>query len=261
MRISLLGELEVFDDAGAAVVITGAKQRILLAALALTPGRVVPTDVLAEAIWGEDPPPAVRNGLQGLVSKLRRGLGATDVVVMRSGGYVLDVPADAVDAVRFEQLARKAISENDPRLAREALDWYGGELLPADLYEDWAADRRESLHLRQLDVLRLIGEWRELSELDPTNEEAHVELMQRHLEAGDGAAALRQYEHLERVLDRELGVTPGAAAREARAAAANLDDRIETLLAELARLETRQTELLAELAAAGAPRSSSPCDV
>src|SRR5688572_30852042 len=104
MRISLLGELEVFDDDGAAVAITGAKQRILLAVLALSPGRVVPTDVLADAIWGDDPPPAVRNGLQGLVSKLRRALGSADAVVMRSGGYVLDIPPEGVDAHRFEQL-------------------------------------------------------------------------------------------------------------------------------------------------------------
>src|SRR3954447_12801376 len=98
MRVSLLGELEVFDDDGSTITITGTKQRILLTMLALNPGRVVPTDVLAEAIWGEDPPPAVRNGLQGLVSKLRRALGTTDVLVMRAGGYVLDILADAVDA-------------------------------------------------------------------------------------------------------------------------------------------------------------------
>ena len=115
----------------------------------------------------------------------------------------------------------------------------------------------------------MIGEWRELIELDPTNEQAHVELMQRHLAVGDGAAALRQYEYLERVLERELGVAPGAAAREARAAAARLgwrDDidaadqpaRVEALLAELARLESRQSELLAELAAVGAVPT--PCE-
>ena len=94
-----------------------------------------------------------------------------------------------VDAVRFEQLARVAVREGDPVAARDALAWYRGELLPGDRYEEWAADRREMLHLRHLDVLRVAGEWRELVELDPTDEEAHVELMRRHLDAGDGAAA------------------------------------------------------------------------
>ena len=54
------------------VIVTGAKQRALLAMLALHPGQMVPADQLVEALWGENPPPAVRNGLQGLVSKLRR---------------------------------------------------------------------------------------------------------------------------------------------------------------------------------------------
>src|SRR5689334_19816031 len=102
MRIGLLGELEVRDDEGRDVAIAGAKLRGLLAVLALQVGRVVPAEHLVEALWGEDPPAAVRNGLQGLVSKLRRALGASDLVAMRGEGYVLDLPADAVDVARFE---------------------------------------------------------------------------------------------------------------------------------------------------------------
>src|SRR5215213_5986260 len=108
MLISLLGELEVFNDEGRAVVITGAKQRALLAMLALHPGQMVPADRLVAALWGESPPPAVRNGLQGLVSKLRRALGSAGLVVMRGGGYALDVPAEAVDLHRCEQLVGAA---------------------------------------------------------------------------------------------------------------------------------------------------------
>jgi DNA-binding SARP family transcriptional activator len=235
----------------------------LVKILALAPGHRLHREKMMDLLWPDESPERSAPRLHKAAHFARRAAGSDDAIVLRDDVVWLFPGAHVtVDAVRFEQLARKAVSENDPSLAREALDWYGGELLPADLYEDWAADRRESLHLRQLDVLRVIGEWRELTELDPTDERAHVELMQRHLDAGDGAAALRQYDYLERVLDRELGVTPGVAAREARAAAANLDDRIEQMLAELARLETRQSELLAELSAAGAsPRWPSPCDV
>ena len=234
----------------------------LVKILALAPGHRLHREKMMDLLWPDESPERSAPRLHKAAHFARRAAGSDDAIVLRDDVVWLFPGAHVtVDAVRFEQLARKAASENDPQLAREALDWYGGELLPADPYEDWAAHRRESLQLRQLDVLRLIGEWRELSELDPTNEQAHVELMQRHLDAGDGAGALRQYEHLEKVLDRELGVTPGEAARQARAAAANLDQRVDTLLAELARLETRQCELLAELAAAGAPRSSSTCDV
>jgi DNA-binding SARP family transcriptional activator len=234
----------------------------LVKILALAPGHRLHREKMMDLLWPGESPERSAPRLHKAAHFARRAAGSDDAIVLRDDVVWLFPGAHVtVDAVRFEQLARKAISENDPGLAREALGWYGGEMLPADLYEDWAVDRRESLHLRQLDVLRVIGEWRELADLDPTNEEAHVELMRRHLEAGDGSAALRQYEHLERVLDRELGVTPGAAARRARAAAAGLDDRVEVLQAELARLESRQCELLAELAAAGQSPRRTPCDV
>ena len=69
MRVGLLGGLEVLDDDGHDVPIAGAKLRALLAMLALHAGRVVPTEHLIDALWGETPPAAVRNSLQGLASK------------------------------------------------------------------------------------------------------------------------------------------------------------------------------------------------
>ena len=85
MRIGLLGELEVRDDDNAVAVVSGAKLRALLAMLALSVGRVVPADLLAEALWGDDQPAGVRNSLQGLASKLRRALGSAELVAMRGG--------------------------------------------------------------------------------------------------------------------------------------------------------------------------------
>src|SRR5687767_12610351 len=104
MRVGLLGGLEVLDDRGDDVPVTGAKLRSLLAMLSLHAGQVVTTDQLVDGLWGEDPPSGVRNSLQGLVSKLRRTLGATDVVAMRGNGYVLELPTDEVDVHRYERL-------------------------------------------------------------------------------------------------------------------------------------------------------------
>ena len=105
MHIGLLGELEVLDDEGRDVAIAGAKLRALLAVLALHVGRVVAAEVLVEDLWGDDPPAAARNGLQGLASKLRRALGSADLIVMRGDGYALDLPPEATDIVQFEQRA------------------------------------------------------------------------------------------------------------------------------------------------------------
>ena len=111
MRIGLLGELEVRGDDGAEVAVTGAKLRALLAVLALHAGRAVPTDVLVDALWGEDPPPAVRNGLQALVSKLRRALGSAELVATRGGGYSLEVPPEAVDEAGGPDRLRRRLSD------------------------------------------------------------------------------------------------------------------------------------------------------
>src|SRR5687768_1624647 len=146
MRVGLLGGLEVFDGQGRAVEVAGAKLRSLLAALALHAGRVVPTEQLIDALWGDDPPTAVRNGLQGLASKLRRTLGSADLVAMRGDGYALELPAEAVDVHRFEHLvtagqAAAAGGDLDDAVARltEADALWRGDALADFAYEDFAA--------------------------------------------------------------------------------------------------------------------------
>ena len=118
--------------------------------------------------------------------------------------------------MRFEELARRALVDEDVAAARQALALYGGELLPQDRYEAWAEERREQLRLRHLDLLRLDGRWETVVELDPSDELAHLALMRRHAANGDRHAALRQFERMDRTLRRELGVAPGP--RGARAA-------------------------------------------
>jgi DNA-binding SARP family transcriptional activator len=127
VEIRLLGALEVLDDAGAVVAVSGAKLRALLAALAIRPGQVVSADRLIEELWGADTPATATNSLQALISKLRRALpeGAVDT---RSPGYLLDVNPEAIDVGRFWALAaegRKALTEGQPDqaalLLRQAL--------------------------------------------------------------------------------------------------------------------------------------------
>src|SRR4051794_35358585 len=100
MRVGLLGGLEVLDDEGRNVVVAGPKLRALLAMLALQPGRVVPAEQLIDALWGDDPPTEVRNGLQGLASKLRRTLGWPELVPMRGRGYALELAPAAIAVPR-----------------------------------------------------------------------------------------------------------------------------------------------------------------
>ena len=74
LEVGLLGPVEVRRD-GRAVPVPGSPQRILLARLALSPGRPVPVTALVDLLWPDDPPAnAVRN-LRSYVSRLRRAIG------------------------------------------------------------------------------------------------------------------------------------------------------------------------------------------
>src|SRR6478735_6783353 len=134
MRVGLLGTLEVLDDGGGETTISGAKLRSLLAVLALHEGRVVPAEQIVDALWGEHPPPAVRNGLQGLVSKLRRALGSTELVAMHAGGYALAMDADDVDVHRFDRLVAEG------RAATEAGDLAHAVAAFTDAERLWRGD-------------------------------------------------------------------------------------------------------------------------
>src|SRR4029077_19604417 len=118
VRIGLLGELEVRGTDDRVVAVPKGKQRALLALLALRAGRVVPADQVVDALWGEDPPPRVRNGLQALASKLRSALGASELGVMRGGGSSVELPPAAVDIHQYEGLvaAARSAADDEPDL-------------------------------------------------------------------------------------------------------------------------------------------------
>ena len=104
MQVRVLGTLEVEDDQGRPVAVTGAKQRALLALLAAEVGHAVPADRLIDLLWGDSSLSDAGNALQHQVSRLRKALGPARVA-SRGPGYALDLPPEAVDAVRFAQLA------------------------------------------------------------------------------------------------------------------------------------------------------------
>ena len=66
VQVSLLGPVRV-EIASGEVVIAAAKERALLTALALNPGRAVGIDVLVDALWGDAPPVTARKTLQTYV--------------------------------------------------------------------------------------------------------------------------------------------------------------------------------------------------
>ncbi|WP_377506502.1 AfsR/SARP family transcriptional regulator [Micromonospora vulcania] len=123
----MLGPLEVEIDRGGTVDLGGPRQRAVLALLLSARGEVVSVGRMIEDLWrGEAPPQAIAS-IQAYVSHLRRLLeparerrAPARVLVTAPPGYAIRVPADAVDAGRFESMLTEARSVGvvDPDRAR-----------------------------------------------------------------------------------------------------------------------------------------------
>lgn len=225
---------------GQPVDLGGPRQRAVLARLVVAGGHVVPTDRFIDDLWQGVPPPKALAALQVYVSNLRRVLEPgrpprtpATVLVTAAPGYALHLPADAVDAWRFEALLREGttVAGADPGradgLLREALAAWEGPAYAEFADESWAvpeAGRLEELRLVCVEVggrvaVRLGRAALAVPSLErhvsahPLREEA-VHLLASALYAagrqGDALAVLRSARDR---LAAELGVDPGPALR------------------------------------------------
>jgi DNA-binding SARP family transcriptional activator len=226
----VLGPLEVVDDEGNPLPLGGQKQRAVLAVLLLRAGHIVSTGFLVDALWGEQPPRTATTSLQNSISALRKLLGA-DVLLTRPPGYVLDVPAEAIDLGRFERLvaeARGLDAEERSRTLRTALELWRGEPLADVAYEPFAlaeVRRLEELRLAALEEwidarleaehhAELVPELESLVAQHPVRERLRGQLMLALYGSGRQADALNAYQAARRVLVEELGLEPGPQLQE-----------------------------------------------
>jgi predicted ATPase/DNA-binding SARP family transcriptional activator len=228
LRVCLLGPVAVLGDDGQPVDIGGPRARALLARLAVAPGRVVGTDELIDAIWDADPPAAPGNAVQALVSRLRRALPGTPLRA-QAHGYLLDLPADAVDAARFEALVARARAERAPEAAlpllREAEALWRGPALAdlaglsfaAPLTARWAELRLSAAEQRLTAELALgradavLPELEQLVTAHPLREPLCLLQVRALARLGRPAEALAAYERCRDQLADELGLDPSPA--------------------------------------------------
>jgi len=85
--VRVLGELAV-RHRGAEVPIGHARQRAVLAVLALEAGQVVPTDSLLDSVWGERPPSRQRSVVRTYLSRLRRLLAPTGITITHQNRFL-----------------------------------------------------------------------------------------------------------------------------------------------------------------------------
>ncbi len=168
VRVRVLGPIEVTTAEGTVAVV--GHQGGLLAMLAARAGAVVSADQLIDGLWGERLPDDPSNALQGLVSRLRSRFGG-DLIETRASGYGLGVPADEVDAVRFEALLRRgdeALASAAVILIDEALALWRGEAFGE--HADLAPLRAEASRLEELRLVASERRLRRLVELERLDE-------------------------------------------------------------------------------------------
>ncbi|WP_414941956.1 BTAD domain-containing putative transcriptional regulator [Amycolatopsis sp. cmx-11-51] len=241
MRVTLLGPVGAEAGDGTPVDIGGVRLRMLLARLALDPGRGVPATVLIDGLWGAEPPADAANALQSLVSRLRKVLRADGVTLdSGTGGYRLDVAREDVDVYRFERLAAEGRAElaagrdsGAAAILAEALGLWRGQALSDVLEAPFAqapATRLEDLRLEAAEdrfeaEIRLGGQDRVLADLkeaaagNPLRERL-AGLWIRALCAADRQSdALAVYEEVRAALADQLGVDPSSELQEIHLAA------------------------------------------
>jgi len=228
MRIGILGSLQIDSD-GRRVELSGGRLRVLLARMAIAPGRPVAPAGLADAVWDGALPRDEAHALQSLVSRLRRALGDPQLIVGEAAGYRLAVEPEAVDSVRFERLAADgaaALRSGDAPGARDRLAealslWRGPALAELAAGPALAAEaaRLEDLRLQTLldraeaDVrlgraAEAAAELAGLAGEHPLHERLAAQLVRALSAAGRQADALATYERVRARLADELGTVP-----------------------------------------------------
>ncbi len=233
-RIQLCGRL-VIERNGRRLedLLPGRQGRRLFAYLVLNRHRPVPRAELAGAIWPDEPPAAGDAGLNALISRLRRALGADAVegrgtIRLRLGEAVVDVETATATVHRAESAVAAGRWTEAWAPALVALLVAERDLLPDD-GAPWLDDEQRRLadiRLRALEAYADAGlgiggpelaaavrTGRRLVQLAPLHERGYQILMRGLALQGNVAEALRVYTSLCDVLRDELGVVPCAATR------------------------------------------------
>lgn len=231
VRVRILGAVEV---TGAGVSL-GPKQQLLLGALALRPGGI-PTDVLAEVLWGDaEWPENPRAALQIHVSKLRRPLASISATVRHQGDrYALVLDRRHLDVAQFENLVDEglAVLQSDPSRASELLSealrlWtgppFGGLADDTPLRGDVQrlGDRRLAAIQGRIEAdlalgrhASVIAESRHLTREHGFNEVFWRQLMIALYQSGRSGEALVAFDAARRLFAEELGADPSPELQE-----------------------------------------------
>jgi predicted ATPase/DNA-binding SARP family transcriptional activator len=248
---SVLGPLQV-TVAGRAVPLRRGLPRALLILLLVRRRMPTSPEAIVDRLWSGDPPADRGNAVHRVVAYLRRTLGPEGraLLVRQDSGYALLAGDEAVDAVRFDALVRRALAAGvDPTATGggppaagtpattaaaalghldAALALWRGEPLADVADHEWAAAEIARLtetylqaHEARLACLLALGRHREvvtearaLIAAHPLREQMHAHLMVALYRGERQGEALEAYASARRLLASELGLDPGPQLQE-----------------------------------------------
>ncbi|MFD6399820.1 BTAD domain-containing putative transcriptional regulator [Nocardia sp. NPDC060249] len=226
--VGVLGVIAIRRD-DAMIALPGARARLLLAALAVHPGRARSAHTLIDEVWGDQPPRAPMNALHTQVSRLRAMLpdGALEI---GPAGYRLTLPAGSVDLTAVAALARDAdehlaagnTADSLAAVTQARTLWRGEpgadlpDSAPADDLRAAAGDLARRLDHTELtarvthgDITAAIPLARAAAVANPLDETAHTTLIRVLAAAGRPSEALEVFAAYRLRLIEELGADPG----------------------------------------------------
>ncbi|GGM89005.1 SARP family transcriptional regulator [Lentzea pudingi] len=231
MSVRVLGPLEVWRD-GRRENLGGVKQRALLAHLALHANADVSLDQLVEALWPATRPRSVVQNVRTYVWRLRQLLD--ERLRTHGTGYVLELGADELDALMFDELVAEARRRPGAALGllrRAESLWRGRPLEDLPDHDAWtpalarldearlaATEQRLGLRVASGEYAEAIPELRALLVEHPYRESVCGQLVLALHQDNRRAEALQVYADMRARLTDELGLEPGAALREAQLA-------------------------------------------
>lgn len=231
VALSVLGPVEVRASDGTPVRVGSARQRRLVAALALRAGQPVGVDLLAELVWDDDQPADPSGAVQTNVARLRRLLPDGVRIDTEPTGYRLVADAGSLDVAAFEDHLARGAATADPERRAAHLDaalllWRGRPFADLDHPEVMSeatrlAELRASAVESRAEALLAAGRIDDAIAVleafvtDVPLRERPVGLLMRALTAaGRQADALRAYSRLRETLVDELGLDPSPELQE-----------------------------------------------
>lgn len=233
LRISVLGEF-VVRQGDRVIALETASYQLLLAFLIIHADQTHARQKLAFQFWPESTEAQARTNLRKALYRIRQTIPDVDrclVVTRHTLQWLAEAPCD-VDVRRFVMAAAQAqqadLPEDKAAYREAAVNAYHGDFLPG-YYDEWVLAAREALHHQylafleeQISLYENRQEYKRAIDLagrrlreEPLHERAYRRLMQLQALDGDVAGALRTYYTCSTRLQRELGVDPSPATREA----------------------------------------------